>query len=114
MSYSEITSGNTVSAQEKVSKIEEINVGIATVQSVCDKVTTDIGSGSVDPALVAVLTLLNDAIVGIKNNQKKLFQPQVIQTTLSHRKNPGRKFPLRTTLTLPPKVEKYTTTTSRS
>jgi hypothetical protein len=74
MSYSEIASGNTVSAQEKVSKIEEINVGIATVQSVCDKVTTDIGSGTFDPAVVTLLTLLNDAIVGINNNQKKLLE----------------------------------------
>jgi hypothetical protein len=82
VSYSTVVTGNSVQANNQVIDVEEVNVGIAKVKSICEKVTTEIGNSDIDPAMVPILTLLNEAITGICDNQAKIVsnfhaQPQV-------------------------------------
>jgi hypothetical protein len=77
-----VVTGNSVQANNQVIDVEEVNVGIAKVKSICEKVTTEIGNSDIDPAMVPILTLLNEAITGICDNQAKIVsnfhaQPQV-------------------------------------
>jgi hypothetical protein len=82
VSYSTVVTGNSLQANTQVIDVEEMNVDIAKVKSICEKVTTEIGNSDIDPAVAPILTLLNDAITGICNNQAKIVssihaQPQV-------------------------------------
>jgi hypothetical protein len=52
--------------------VEEVNVGIAKVKSICEKVTIEIAADNIDPVYVPIFKLLNEAITGLCDNQVKI------------------------------------------
>jgi hypothetical protein len=58
--------------------IEEMNTNIAKVKSICETVTTEIGASSLDPAAITILSLLNNAISSLCENQQKLINSKQV------------------------------------
>jgi hypothetical protein len=52
--------------------VDEVNVGIAKVKSICEKVTVEIAADNIDPVYVPIFKLLNEAITGLCDNQVKI------------------------------------------
>jgi hypothetical protein len=75
VSYAAVASGpvisNTVS-DLSCDEVGEITEGIVKVTSICEKVSTELSTCQVDPALVSVFSLLNEAILTLGENQKKI------------------------------------------
>jgi hypothetical protein len=80
-SYASITTGINHTQHQIQLPVEDINVNIAKVKSICDKVTKEIGSSSLDPAAVTILSMLNEAITGICDNQHMIVEAHKAKQT---------------------------------
>jgi hypothetical protein len=72
-SYADIMKGTDTSppaiTQEDIDCVTE---NIVKVKSLCDKVGTEISNANIDPNLVAIFSTLNEAMIGICDNQLKI------------------------------------------
>jgi hypothetical protein len=84
MSYATATTDISSQCGNQDLDIDDVNVRIAKVKLICEKVTTKIGTGKIDPALVPILTLLNDAVSGVCENQAKIVHNLCGNTVHSH------------------------------
>jgi hypothetical protein len=76
-SYSEMVSGSQNCVSEPVSQVANLDVAIATVSSLSDKLTSEISNPAIDPVLIPVLNTISEAIRGICNVQAMLHSRSV-------------------------------------
>jgi hypothetical protein len=76
-----------------------MNTNIAKVKSICETVTTEIGASSLDPAAITILSLLNNAISSLCENQQKLINskqvtqpPPALVDTAGSQKRPRHEY----------------------
>jgi hypothetical protein len=72
-SYANVVNSAQPDSEQEINKIEEVSTGICTVRSLCEKASKDLKASSVDPVVSSVFSALNEAILGLSNNQKILL-----------------------------------------
>jgi hypothetical protein len=73
MTYAAVTSPDIqVQPPDCDSKVEEVTENIVKVKSICEKVSAEVSNANVDPALISIFGLLNEAILGICDNQQQI------------------------------------------
>jgi hypothetical protein len=63
-----------------VQEQEILTENIVKVKSICDKVGSELSNSQVDPSLVSVFSLINEAIVGLCDNQLKIVEKKFSTT----------------------------------
>jgi hypothetical protein len=61
--------------------MDDVSVDIAKAKSICDNVTLEIAKANVDPALVPIFTGLNEALILICDNQRKIVDSRKNQVS---------------------------------
>jgi hypothetical protein len=90
ISYADVTLGNShqVSMAPSIDK-EALTTEIVKVKSLCEKFSDEVGKSNVDPALIPILSILNEAMTGICNVQMKIVEAEQVPVTISHSSQPA-------------------------
>jgi hypothetical protein len=71
-SFAEVAQAKKTCPETNDDTVTELETEIATVNSICDKVTTDIGKSDADPAVITLFSSILEAVRGIGRIQAKI------------------------------------------
>jgi hypothetical protein len=90
VSYATVTSGTVPSGSDTTIDVEEVTENIVKVKSICEKVSTELGNTNIDPGLIPVFSLINEAILGLCTTQEKIVNQKITGTGTSSAPPPSQ------------------------